>query len=994
MAQIIGTPHDDHLTGTSVTDSPTGADDIFGLAGDDRIDGRSGDDRLFGGPGADQLVGSLGDDLLFGEDDDDLLRGGPGDDQLFGGIGRDVVLGDDGDDLLIGDPGDDDLLGGIGDDRLEGGDGNDNLFGDAGDDHLNGGPGLDRHQGGPGEDRFGLSDLDAADEILDFHPDEGDGLEVARLVQDALDAGASFAEVVRVEVTPAGTLVALDPDGSGFRDAALLRGVALTAAQLGLDLPSPVAVDDSASTNQSTTITIDPLANDQGQGDRLTIVGLDATETRGGVAISPDGLTITYTPDPASFGIDTFRYTVANSLGETAEAAVRVGVLGTAELADIARDDDPRGFALTGVSAFDLSGYSISGADDVDGDGFADIVLGAYDADPTGASGAGQSYVVFGKAEGAAVELAEVVQGLGGFALNGPPVGVGGGGFYSGFSVSGAGDVDGDGLADVIIGSMNEVGGGFVVFGKEDGATVELDEVIMGSGGFALFGARIFDGFSTAVSGAGDVNGDGLADVILGAPRADPTGMLSFAEGSGQSYVVFGKADGTAVQMEDVVQGAGGFAMNGITVADSSGASVSGAGDVNGDGLADVILGAPRADPTGMLSFAERSGQSYVVFGKADGTAVQMEDVVQGAGGFAMNGIAVGDNSGASVSGAGDVIGDGLADVIVGASGQSYVVFGKGDGTSVELADVAQGIGGFAINGIAEGLSGRSVSGAGDVNGDGLADIIVGAAGADANGFRSGQSYVVFGKADGAAVELEDIAQGIDGFALDGIAERDFSGMAVSGAGDVNGDGFADISVGAARTDANGVNSGQSYVVFGGDFTASVDLLGTEGDDHLIGTAEDEIIVGAQGDDTLIGNGGVDLLNGAAGDDLLALGDLGFRQLQGGTGFDTVRLDTAGASLDLTTVPDPFAQGIEAFDLAGGGNALVLDTLEILNIADDSNALFVFGDGTNAVQGDLGGASVGAATVDGVDFQTFTLGQAELFVQTGVDASGVETAIV
>jgi len=914
MAQIIGTPRDDHLTGTSVTDSPTGADDIFGLAGDDRIDGRSGDDRLFGGPGADQLVGSLGDDLLFGEDDDDLLRGGPGDDQLFGGIGRDVVLGDDGDDLLIGDPGDDDLLGGIGDDRLEGGDGNDNLFGDAGDDHLNGGPGLDRHQGGPGEDRFGLSDLDAADEILDFHPDEGDGLEVARLVQDALDAGASFAEVVRVEVTPAGTLVALDPDGSGFREAALLRGVALTAAQLGLDLPSPVAVDDSASTNQSTTITIDPLANDQGQGDRLTIVGLDATETRGGVAISPDGLTITYTPDPASFGIDTFRYTVANSLGETAEAAVRVGVLGTAELADIARDDDPRGFALTGVSAFDLSGYSISGADDVDGDGFADIVLGAY-----GANGAGQSYVVFGKAEGAAVELAEVVQGLGGFALNGPPVGVGGGGFYSGFSVSGAGDVDGDGLADVIIGSMNEVGGGFVVFGKEDGATVELDEVIMGSGGFALFGARIFDGFSTAVSGAGDVNGDGLADVILGAPRADPTGMLSFAEGSGQSYVVFGKADGTAVQMEDVVQGAGGFAMNGIAVGDNSGASVSGAGDVNGDGLADVI---------------------------------------------------------------------------VGASGQSYVVFGKGDGTSVELADVAQGIGGFAINGIAEGLSGRSVSGAGDVNGDGLADVIVGAAGADANGFRSGQSYVVFGKADGAAVELEDIAQGIGGFALDGIAERDFSGMAVSGAGDVNGDGFADISVGAARTDANGVNSGQSYVVFGGDFTASVDLLGTEGDDHLVGTAEDEIIVGAQGDDTLIGNGGVDLLNGAAGDDLLALGDLGFRQLQGGTGFDTVRLDTAGASLDLTTVPDPFAQGIEAFDLAGGGNALVLDTLEILNIADDSNALFVFGDGTNAVQGDLGGASVGAATVDGVDFQTFTLGQAELFVQTGVDASGVETAIV
>jgi hypothetical protein len=86
-------------------------------------------------------------------------------------------------------------------------------------------------------------------------------------------------------------------------------------------------------------------------------------------------------------------------------------------------------------------------------------------------------------------------------------------------------------------------------------------------------------------------------------------------------------------------------------------------------------------------------------------------------------------------------------------------------------------------------------------------------------------------------------------------------------------------------------------------------------------------------------------------------------------------------------------QGIEAFDLQGNANQLVLDRLEILNIADDSNTLFVFGDETNAVQAVLPGATAGTATVDGVEFQTFTLGQAELFVQTGVDASGVETAV-
>ena len=286
--------------------------------------------------------------------------------------------------------------------------------------------------------------------------------------------------------------------------------------------------------------------------------------------------------------------------------------------------------------------------------------------------------------------------------------------------------------------------------------------------------------------------------------------------------------------------------------------------------------------------------------------------------------------------------------------------------------------GGFAINGAAkDDQVGAAISGAGDVNGDGLADLIVGSRG-------QSQSYVVFGKADGAQVELADVMQGIGGFALKGA-------FRVGGAGDVNGDGFGDVIVGGALGSA--AREGQSYVVFGGNFTGAVDGLGGDGDDFFIGSDAAEIFFGAQGDDTLVGNGGGDLLNGAVGDDLLAIGDLDFRQLQGGTGFDTVRLDTAGATLDLTAVADPFVQGVEAFDLQGNANQLVLDRLEILNIADDSNALFVFGDETNAVQADLPGATAGTATVNGVEFQSFTLGQAELFVQTGVDASGVETAV-
>ena len=127
--------------------------------------------------------------------------------------------------------------------------------------------------------------------------------------------------------------------------------------------------------------------------------------------------------------------------------------------------------------------------------------------------------------------------------------------------------------------------------------------------------------------------------------------------------MVFGKADTAPVNLSDVVAGTGGFVINGIDPGDNSGWSVSGAGDVNGDGLADLIVGARRAEPAGQ----KRAGESYVVFGKADGMPVDLSDVVAGIGGFVINGIDQNDGSGFSVSGAGDVNGDALADVIVGA---------------------------------------------------------------------------------------------------------------------------------------------------------------------------------------------------------------------------------------------------------------------------------------------------------------------------------------
>ncbi|MFN8470052.1 MAG: FG-GAP-like repeat-containing protein [Caldilineaceae bacterium] len=468
-------------------------------------------------------------------------------------------------------------------------------------------------------------------------------------------------------------------------------------------------------------------------------------------------------------------------------------------------------WSATGENTDDYFGTSVAGAGDVNGDGYADLAVSAYQYNTS----TGKVYVFHGS-----------VTGLTGTAAS-PAWSATGENAADNFgrTVAGTGDVNGDGYADLAVGAQfygSSAGKAYVFHGGPTGLTGSA-----ASPAWSATGENTDNWFSAALVGAGDVNGDGYADLAISAP--------SYSSFTGKVYVFHGGATGLTGSAASPA-----WSATGENGGDDFGISVAAVGDANGDGYADLAAASDY--------YSSLRGKVYVFHGSSTGLTGSTASPAWSATGENTN-----DSFGTPLAGAGDVNGDGYADLAVGTyafsgyTGKVYVFHGSGTGlTGTPAGPAWSATGENAVN-----RFGISVAGAGDVNGDGYADLAVGATGYSSN---TGKAYVFHGSGTGLTGSAAAPA-----WSAGGENTNNQFGFAVAGAGDVNGDGYADLAVGVPNYNAW---RGKVYVFHGG----AAGLTGTAASPAWSATGEntnDQFGFAVAGLGDVNGDGYADLAVGA-----------------------------------------------------------------------------------------------------------------------------------
>jgi len=484
----------------------------------------------------------------------------------------------------------------------------------------------------------------------------------------------------------------------------------------------------------------------------------------------------------------------------------------------------------------ELSGSEVTSADDINGDGFADIVISAQGDGPAGAV-----YLIYGSNTLTDIDLSNAD-----FTINGY-IFIPDGGIKK--SISGAGDVNGDGYDDILILGgpdpldSSETQTTNLIYGGELSGSINLDDP-------SVMTFTSPDSASAA-AGVGDVDGDGYDDILI-----------SDAFDTVVGYLIFGAANLVGGATNEI-----GISYSREAPTISAGKIVAAAGDVNGDGYDDFLIGAENANSV--------AGKTYLIYGRSRG---KLGDMSLAAADAIFTGINAGDRSGASLAGAGDINNDGYGDFLIGAlyatsdgfisAGETYLIYGSAVLNSRSLSSADVTFTGFMTSS----FSGETISNEGDVNGDGFDNILIGASGASPDGLsNAGEAYLLMGR------EREVFSKGnfLSGTRpvttadarFMGVASGDESGGSVANAGDVNGDGYDDILIGAGLADSGGLeNTGESYLIYGGAGIDKTLALSLKPDVIFTGKAVGDLsgtVVAGAGD--VNADGYDDLLIGAVG---------------------------------------------------------------------------------------------------------------------------------
>jgi len=776
-----------------------------------------------------------------------------------------------------------DVIGSMHNDIIRGNASANNLQGGAGDDILEGGAGADTLDGGAGDDTADYSASTAGID-LNFNTNVNTGGDAQGDTLIAIEniIGSSHNDVMTILNTN------ITFDGGGGNDFLALSGAnTFTFAGSGftniqtldaaIDGTQQDIVIDNTSSLLSDDLTINLDANDTIDID---FTGLGFTLTSGSFDTSINGSAI--------FENGTNTITVNYNGGALANRLTQTGVETGLNLNTISSTD---GITISGVSA-DSFATEIAAFGDRNGDGFDDIAFLRGDNEQSD----GTVYFMDGSATLVDITTSALITNIGVLSttLTGGP---------DNMIIAAGGDFNNDGFMDYIVGdslsdsSVTSSGQIEIISGQTGNVLADLTGLDMGD----LTGA--------SVSFIGDINGDGLDDVAIGAPGAD--------EGStdeGAVAVLYGTTSTGTIDVTTLAGSAQGDIFTAGTTNSLTGQNIQSIGDFNDDGFDDFVISSPN------------TGEVHIVYGNEAGSTTTADSQL-------ISGLGV--TTDLPLLDLGDISGDGISDIAVASSNEIHVFFGNGlyDASAAALTagtdDITiQAAAGFEIIGGAA---------TGDFNGDGFDDISVAmrnisGVGTEVNNYTifGGSGAGVYSNEGGVGIDI-DITSDMNAFQMNYTLDNTTDDITLAAGGDVNGDGFDDLVIGASNANSN---QGEAIIVYGRESGGEPYQVGT----NESATQDNISLVGTIGNDTLSDNTQTGVsMSGGAGDDTIIINNDLFQNLNGGGGSDTLEIEGADQLIDFTNVGSESFENIENINMmAVDSQTVVLGMNELFDMMKNS----------------------------------------------------------